>query len=181
MALPASLRWIEVDLPDILAYKEEILRDEKPVCSVERVPLDLSDRTGRRHLLEKLCNRASRALVLTEGLILYLSPEEVGALAQDLAAVPSLRHWVFDLQSPAAIRMAQKSLNPSLRASGASIRFGPDEGPLFFERYGWTPVDVRSHLKTAARLKRLPFRFRLLALLPEPKGRMGSRPCGAFA
>src|SRR5882672_10901745 len=32
LALPASLKWIEVDLPDITDYKEEILRDEKPSC-----------------------------------------------------------------------------------------------------------------------------------------------------
>ena len=32
MNLPASLNWVEVDLPDLLSYKEEILRDEKPVA-----------------------------------------------------------------------------------------------------------------------------------------------------
>ncbi|MGD1210027.1 MAG: SAM-dependent methyltransferase [Candidatus Acidiferrales bacterium] len=176
MELPASLRWIEVDLPDILSYKEEILRGEKPVCSLERVPLDLSDRTARRRALEKLGEGRSRVLVVTEGLILYLSAEDVGALAQDLAAVPALHRWVLDLVSPGLLRMAQKVVNPQLGGSGASLKFGPEEGPLFFERYGWTPADVRSLLKTAARLKRLPFRFRLMALLPESKGKQGSRP-----
>ena len=42
MQLPASLQWIEVDLPDLIAYKEDILRAEKPVCKLERVRLDLS-------------------------------------------------------------------------------------------------------------------------------------------
>src|SRR5262245_8789670 len=42
MDLPASLRWIEVDLTDILDYKEEVLGDAQPVCAVERVRLDLS-------------------------------------------------------------------------------------------------------------------------------------------
>jgi len=74
------------------------------------------------------------------------------------------------------LRMAQKIVNPQLDGSGASMKFGPEEGPRFFERYGWTPVDVRSLLKTASRLKRLPFQMRLVALLPESKGRQGSRP-----
>ena len=39
MALPASLKWVEVDLPDILRYKEEILQNEKPRCQLERVAL----------------------------------------------------------------------------------------------------------------------------------------------
>jgi hypothetical protein len=42
MNLPASLHWIEVDLPGILDYKEEILRGEKPTCILDRARLDLS-------------------------------------------------------------------------------------------------------------------------------------------
>jgi len=33
-------------------------------------------------------------------------------------------------------------------------------------------------LKTAAKLRRLDFKMRLLALLPESSGRQGSRPWG---
>jgi O-methyltransferase involved in polyketide biosynthesis len=43
MPLPPTLKWIEADLPEILAYKEEILAAEKPVCRLERVRLDLAD------------------------------------------------------------------------------------------------------------------------------------------
>src|SRR5256885_7407950 len=43
MALPSSLQWIEVDLPELLAYKIDALADDKPVCSLERVPLDLAN------------------------------------------------------------------------------------------------------------------------------------------
>src|SRR6516225_9007280 len=37
MDLPRSLQWIEVDLPEILAHKETVLRKEKPKCGLERV------------------------------------------------------------------------------------------------------------------------------------------------
>jgi methyltransferase (TIGR00027 family) len=176
MTLPASLRWIEVDFPDILSYKAAILRDEKPNCLLQHVPLDLSDRPARQRVLRELSEGAKKALVVSEGLILYLSAEEVGTLAADLAAVPALQHWVIDLVSPGLLRMAQKTLNPHLGSSGAALKFGPKEGPSFFERFGWRPVDVQSSLKTAARLKRLSFRFRLMALLPDSKGRPGSGP-----
>ena len=36
-------RWIEIDLPDMLNYKQEVLTTERPVCALERVPLDLKD------------------------------------------------------------------------------------------------------------------------------------------
>jgi len=58
MALPARLRWIEVDLPEILAHKEEILDGEKPVCVLERLRLDLSDVTARRRLFQDLGRKA---------------------------------------------------------------------------------------------------------------------------
>ena len=35
MDLPRALQWIEVDLPGILDHKEELLRDEKPVCQLD--------------------------------------------------------------------------------------------------------------------------------------------------
>ena len=179
MELPASLRWIEVDLPNILSYKAEVLRDDKPQCFLQRVPLDLSDQPARRRVLRDLSQGAKKALVVTEGLLVYLSADEVGALALDLAAVPGFQHWVIDLVSPGVLQMTRKAVSSQLGASGASLKFGPKEGPPFFARYGWRPVDVRSLLKTAARLKRLPFGLRLMALLPESKSKQGARPWSA--
>src|SRR6516225_4907817 len=66
MELPASLQWIEVDLPEILAYKEEILTSEKPTCALERVRLNLADGDARRTLFATLNRRARKILVLTE-------------------------------------------------------------------------------------------------------------------
>jgi methyltransferase (TIGR00027 family) len=176
MALPAALQWIEVDLQKILSYKEEILADEKPVCALERVRLDLSDAAARRALFAQLGRRAARILILAEGLLAYFSAEQVRALAEDLAAPPAFERWILDLMSPGLLRLLQKNLGPSLRESGSSLQFGPKEGPEFFVPCGWKPVDVRSPLKTAARLKRLSFGMRLLSLLPQSNGRQGSRP-----
>ncbi|HKW51509.1 MAG TPA: class I SAM-dependent methyltransferase, partial [Candidatus Eisenbacteria bacterium] len=43
MPLPSSLLWVEVDLPEILAYKEGVLKNDRPSCALERVRLDLAD------------------------------------------------------------------------------------------------------------------------------------------
>src|SRR5215510_14050838 len=43
MELPSNLQWIEVDLPDILAYKTNQLAGETPRCQLERVAADLSN------------------------------------------------------------------------------------------------------------------------------------------
>jgi methyltransferase (TIGR00027 family) len=179
MALPASLRWVEVDLPELLAYKEEMLAGEKPVCRLERIRLDLADSTARRELFERLGREGTKALVITEGLLVYLTAEEVGSLARDLATAPGLQRWVLDLASPGLLRMLQEKMAGPLNQGGTPLKFGPEEGPDFFAPHGWKPIDVRPLLKTAARLKRVPLWMRLLALLPQSNGRQGSRPWAA--
>jgi methyltransferase (TIGR00027 family) len=176
MPLPPTLQWIEVDLPELLTYKEEVLAGETPVCALERVRMDLADGSARRDLFAELSRRAKRALAATEGLLVYLAPEEVGSLARDLAAPDSIQSWVTDLTSPGLMRMIQRQIGPHLSRAQAPFKFAPEEGPEFFSRYGWRPRDVCSTFQTAARLKRIPFLLRLLAMIPESKGRQGSRP-----
>ena len=178
MALPERLAWVEIDLPDLLAHKEEILRNEKPACSVERVRLDLADRDARQDVFERLGRRAKRALVLTEGLIIYLTAEEAGALADDLAAAPGFRRWALDLVSPGLLKMLRKKMGADLDRAGAPLKFGPPEGPGFFAPHGWRPVEVASLAKTADRLGLLSLWMRILAKLPESSGAQGSRPWG---
>jgi methyltransferase (TIGR00027 family) len=179
MALPAGLKWIEVDLPELLSYKEEILRTETPACSLQRIPLDLADVSARRQLFDELGRRATKVLILTEGLLVYLSVDEVIALARDLSMPSSFQGWVTDLVSPGLLRILQRHLQPNLDQSGARLQFGPSEGPPFFSPHGWKPVEVQTVLKTAARLKRLSFWMRLLAKLPDSTGAQGSRPWSA--
>jgi methyltransferase (TIGR00027 family) len=176
MKLPASLHWIEVDLPEILAYKEEFLAREKPTCALERVRLDLADSAARRTVFAGLNQRARKILVLTEGLLIYLSAEEVAALAKDLATGVNFQRWILDLSSPGLLKMMQKTTGKHLSQVGAPFKFAPPEGPAFFNPHGWETMDVKSILRTATQFKRPPFFLRLLGHLPEKKGRAGNRP-----
>ncbi len=179
MALPASLQWIEVDLPEILTYKEGILANEKPACALQRIRMDLSDANARRALFADLDRRSNRILILTEGLLIYLSAEEVAFLAQDLAADSHFQRWIVDLASPGLLRMMQRTTGKQLSQVGAPFKFGPAEGPAFFTPLGWEPMNVQGLLKTAARFKRPPLGLRLLSHLPERKdGVYGNRPWG---
>ncbi len=178
MDLPASLQWIEVDLPAMIDYKEEILHNEKPRCALERVHLDLASVAARRELFQRLGSKAKKVLVLTEGLLVYMTRDEVAELGKDLSTQGSFRDWAIDLCSPGLLKMLQKNLG-ALEEAGSPLKFGPEEGPEFFIPTGWAPAEVYSMLKTAAKLGRLPFGLRILALLPESNGRQGSRPWGA--
>jgi methyltransferase (TIGR00027 family) len=177
MELPASLRWVEVDLPEILDYKESILADAKPVCSLERVRLDLSNPDARRGLFDRLGRASQRAAILTEGLLIYLMPHEVGALAEDVARPASFQHWVVDIVSPGLMAMLKEQ--SAMQLASAPFLFAPPEGPPFFATHGWTPVEARSILKTAGKLGRLPMMLRMFAMLPESSAAQGSRPWSA--
>jgi methyltransferase (TIGR00027 family) len=174
MDLPTTLHWVEVDLPEILAYKDEILANEKPRCQLERVRVDLSDETARRALFADLGRRAKKIVVLTEGLLIYFTAEQVGSLAQDLAAGAHFQTWVVDLASPGQLKLMRGTSGKQLKEADAEFKFGPPEGPGFFVPHGWDPKDVQGLLKTAAQLKRAP--AELLSLLPEPKGLPGNYP-----
>ena len=179
MELPPSLRWVEVDSPDILDYKEETLGGAKPVCDLERVRLDLSNEDGRRGLFADLGRRAKHIAVIAEGLVIYLMPDAVGALARDLATAPAVQHLALDLVSPGLMETMKQSSGGALNEAGAPFLFAPVEGPLFFSAHGWQPIEVRSLMKAAAKIERLPLALRMSAMLPESDGAQGSRPWSA--
>jgi methyltransferase (TIGR00027 family) len=176
MALPASLRWVEVDLPEILDYKEELLKSEKPACVLERIRLDLSNAELRRPLFGKFAEKATRALVITEGLLIYLKAEEVATLAEDINRSPAFQHWVLDIVSPGLLRMLQKNTHQQFGRDVSPLQFAPEDGPRYFVLHGWKPLEVHSMLKTAAGLHRLPLMLRLVALLPESRNPQAARP-----
>ena len=178
LTLPASLKWVEVDLPEITDYKEEILKDEQPRCRLERVRLDLADTAARRELFAKLGADARRVLIISEGLIIYLKAEEVCALAKDLSAERSFKHWLLDLASPALLKLMQKKMGKPLEQADAPLKFGPEEGPDFFRPYGWQLIEAHSMFHTAGRLKRLPLLFTLFYHLQKSEAFQAKRPWG---
>lgn len=173
--LPSSLPWVEVDFPRLLAYKTEILRDVRPRCALERIPLDLADAAARGSLWQRLGTHRKRIAVITEGLLIYLTRDAVGSLATDLAAQPGIRRWILDLSSPALLKMIKKH-SAALDDANTPLQFAPEEGPDFFEPYGWRTVRIESLLKTAARLHRLPsLMMRVMAAISSPMPK-GNRP-----
>jgi methyltransferase (TIGR00027 family) len=174
MELPSTLQWVEVDLPDIISYKQEILASENPRCRLERISLDLSDGPARRKLFTDLNSRATKIVVASEGLLIYFTAEEVASLARDLAAGKRFQSWIIDLASPGQLRLMQRTTGKQLSEAGAAFKFGPPEGAGFFAPHGWEPKDVQGLLKTAAQCGRAP--AELLSLLPEPTGKFGNYP-----
>lgn len=152
--LPKDLLWVDVDLPGILNHKTRELAGEAPTCNYEAVTMDLRDESKRRALFSQLGGTHTRALIIAEGLFVYLPPEAVGSLASDLHSQPSFRLMLIDLASPRLLRMMQRIWGKGLQKGNAPFLFAPAEGTKFFQRYGWREHRYLSSMDEARRLNR---------------------------
>lgn len=153
-ALPSTMRWVDVDLPGILDYKLETMQGEKTVCEYEAVRLDLRDAAKRQALFSQLGGRSQRTLVVTEGLLIYLTPDQVATLASDLHGPKSFRWWLIDIAHPRLLVMMQRMWGKNVREGNAPFQFAPAESTGFFEPYGWQEIEFRPQMEEARRLKR---------------------------
>ena len=182
LELPAELEWIEVDYPKMIDYKVEKIGAETPRCRLERVKLDLADLAARRALFDKLDAAGTPTLVITGGLLIYLTADAVVSLCDDLFARKSFKLWLFDWASPALLKMLAKRWKDSLKA--AEFKFAPENGVAFFTARGWTVAEERIPAEEAKRLKReFPgaWFFHLIAPLMPAKKREEFRRMSGYA
>lgn len=165
--LPAKLEWIEADLPAIIDEKQRLLKGEPARCRLSRIAVDLNDALSRRALLADATRDAQKALVITEGLLLYLSEQQVRVLADDLHR-KEISAWITDLLAPSLVRRTRRQMSD---LDNAPLMFEPTNGVEFFEQHGWSVGAICSIVKHARRSKRLPLVLRLAAYLPEANPR----------
>jgi methyltransferase (TIGR00027 family) len=177
--LPADFPWIEADLPDLLAEKTQLLADQTPRCRLTRSAVDLADPVARTEFFDEALDGASRALVLTEGLLMYLEDSDVKALSNAINR-PEVAWWMFDFAGPGLKRLMNKKMGGMLQ--NAPFIFAPENGLAFFEDLGWRVIEHNYLMAAAKRFRRLPT-FMWPALWgPQPNPRHpGRRPWSATA
>lgn len=166
--LPPDFTWIEADLPALLAEKEHALADQTPRCQLSRWTVDLADPAARDAFLTEALSGAHKALVLTEGLLMYLEADDVAALAQAFKR-PEVAWWVLEFWGAGLKKWMGKKTKGIM--ANAPFKFGPENGLAYFEDLGWKPVETEAILQAAHRFGRLPFPYRFAAYLPEPDPR----------
>ena len=154
LPLPPALRWIEVDLPEMIDYKEKMLAGEKPRCRLERVALDLANVSARQELFARVNADARGIFVITEGLLVYLEEQQVVALAQDLHQADHCQYWIADVASPKVLQMTQKHWGKELSAAGAPFKFAPPDPEGFFRSHNWEIKEFHDFYQNSVRLQR---------------------------
>ncbi len=153
MDLPGTFLWVEADYPRMIEFKETRLSREVPRCKLERVALDLADRAARQRLLSDVDARSKKLLVLTEGVVPYLSAEEAGSLAADLKAMRHISYWIVDYLSPEAIKFRATG-RLTRKTKNAPFKFKPADWSTFFREHGWCAKEMRYLSEEGDRRKR---------------------------
>ncbi|WP_166207598.1 class I SAM-dependent methyltransferase [Cognatiluteimonas telluris] len=181
LPLPRALRWLHVDLPDMVEYFSERMRDETPHCELEFIAADMRDADARRDVFTR-ASAHGPVLVITEGLLVYLEPAQVADLAAALHDIANARWWLMDLGSPMLLKLLEKRWQPRLSQGNAPFRFAPAEGTGFFAPFGWREAEFRSTWDESFRLHRtMPggWLWKLLSRLqPARKREAGRRMSG---
>jgi len=147
LELPAHLRWIEADFPEMLNYKMQAMAGEEAKCRLERVAADVTRAAQREALFAAAAGVPS--LMITEGLLMYLPGAAVEGLAAD-AAWHGVRRWLMDssaMDLARRIGMDARGFIQSVRAPGYL------EGvPLInaVRGNGWSQLRFRSYARDSA-------------------------------
>jgi methyltransferase (TIGR00027 family) len=132
LELPATLRWIEVDFPNMLDYKDAIMASAAPKCHRERLSADVNQASGRESVFAAVGDGPT--LMITEGLLMYLPATTIEALA----ATASVTHWMLDAASPEMSRRVRMDQYESIQNVRAADCLDGLQILNALDRHGWT-------------------------------------------
>lgn len=139
------IRWVDVDLPDVVALKSSLVETHDRYHLVARSVLDFT------WMDELKGNGGKPLLVIAEGLLMYLSPTDVRSLLVELAdrfpgSVMLLEAWA------SFVTGVWGRLSPTIRRTGAKLGWGLDRAeqlqewdPRIQVIQQWRPGDWMTH------------------------------------
>ena len=179
--LPAGLRWYHVDFPPMVDYVRDSLADDTPRCDLHYVAADLREPAQRDAIFREAAAHGP-VLVITEGLLVYLPPENVAELAMALRGEAAAKWWISDLGTPLLLKRLSKTWLGRLREGNAPFLFAPADAAAFFNPLGWRETVFRSSWTESLRLKRhvrfAAFWNLMMKLSPKPEREAAIRMSG---
>jgi methyltransferase (TIGR00027 family) len=175
LPLSKNMHWIEVDFPHLIEFKETKLKNNKPVCHLERMSCDLSNPADRNHLLKTIHQKYSKILIITEGFIEYLSEDQVASLVDDINQYSHFQFWIQDYCS-SDVAKGMTIVWSKQMPEDVALKFAPPNWVQFFADRDWKTVENRTTTEEAFRFKRetremrIKRFFHLISLKSEKKG-----------
>ena len=127
-----ELTWYSIDLPPVMALREQLLAHDDRIVPLAQSALDRSwmDRVDGAAGPPTSDTASNGVFITAEGLLMYLEPDDALGLIRDCAARFPGGRMMFDSIPPFFSRRTLKGLNLSDRYTAPRMPFGmtPDEG-----------------------------------------------------
>jgi methyltransferase (TIGR00027 family) len=176
--LPNRLRWIEVDFEAMLRYKAERLRGKRPHCLVEQVAADISLASDRERIFRIVGD--SPALIVTEGLLMYLPRAAITALFSDLGRRSGVLWWILDVASEELIERLHGATTNEVERLRAKDHLIGQEIIDLAASLGWELGGCRLYRRDAFQVAK----SRILRLVnsaePQPEPLAQNDPSGVY-
>jgi methyltransferase (TIGR00027 family) len=138
LELPATLRWVEVDFPAMLDYKDSVMDGIGAKCRRERLAADVNEAAGRENVFATAGDGPT--LLITEGLLMYLPAATIEALAGN-----TVSHWILDAVSGEVARRMRMDSYQAIENVRAADHLDGVQILDVLRRHGWTDVRFLSY------------------------------------
>ena len=142
--------WTELDEPQIIEYKNELLPVANCKNELRRIPIDFSTDA----LAEKLsaCSGRSPVVVVIEGVFSYLEEHTIKQMLQILRRVFPQHKLIGDLMNRQFFEEYGRTMQEKLTDMGASFKFTVDEPENIFLESGYRRIEKTSIVEKTVEL-----------------------------
>jgi methyltransferase (TIGR00027 family) len=142
--------WVELDEPQVIAYKNERLPAQNCENELHRIPIDFSTES----LEEKLSPFSGRSpvVVVIEGVFMYLEEEMIGQLLQTLRRLFPRHKLICELMSRKFIENYSRTMHEKILGMGTTFKFTVDNPEEVFLEKGYRRTERISIVEMAVEL-----------------------------
>jgi methyltransferase (TIGR00027 family) len=148
--------WIELDEPQVIAYKNERLPASEAPNELQRIPIDFSTES----LEEKLAPFAGAGptVVVIEGVFMYLEEATIRGLLWTLHSLFPEHKLICDLMTRKFFEKYGRTIHEKLTGLGASFKFTADNPEELFVSNGYRRLACLSIVEKSAeyQMKKIP-------------------------
>jgi methyltransferase (TIGR00027 family) len=140
LALPPNLRLFELDLPDLLSFKDAVLADRAPGPTCERTPVPIDLRDDWPSALQGAGFDSSLPTVwLVEGVLMYLPSDAVETLLDRLTGLSTSRdRLALEHANRAYMELPMmQAAKKRLQSTGAGWQSSVEDPVDWLQAHGW--------------------------------------------
>jgi len=132
--------WVELDEPQVIAYKNERLPVADSQNELHRIAIDFST-DSVEDKLSPFAGGAGPVVVVVEGVFMYLEQQAIEQLLQTLRRLFPQHKLICDLMTRKFFEKYGRTIHEKLTGMGATFKFTADNPEEIFVKNGYTCVD----------------------------------------